>query len=211
MEKALIILNGNTGNELDTFNYNEYDVYCIDGGTKAAYRKSIKPVCIIGDLDSSENEIIDYFSSKKVKIISFPSEKNESDFELGLKIISDNGYKEIVVIGGNGGRIDHTLLNIFLAAKYIKKGLNISFITQNEKIEFITGKKEIMNCKGKTVSLISTEDCEGVTLGGFKYPLKNGNVCFGSTLGLSNIIEEEIATVEIKKGFLIVITNDTII
>lgn len=207
MKKALVILNGTVGDEIKEFNLEEYSVFCIDGGTNSAFKRNIMPLYIIGDLDSAEKEIIDYYSSKKVKIISFPVDKNESDFELGLRIVAEQGFKEIAIIGGHGGRLDHCMLNLFLALRYFKMGFNIKFYNNNETLEFVCRDTEIRNCVGKTVSLIAAEECYGVSLKGFKYKLENGNISFGSTLGLSNIVEEEKAEIELAEGILVLIIN----
>lgn len=58
---------------------------------------------------------------------------------------------------------------------------------------------------GRTISLLSL-DCntKGITLEGFKYPLKEFDADLNWVFGISNIIESETASVSIKSGYLLV-------
>ncbi len=61
---------------------------------------------------------------------------------------------------------------------------------------------------GKYISLIPlTTEVEGLTLVGFKYPLKNAKLSIGISLGVSNEILQDIARIELSKGILIVIES----
>lgn len=58
------------------------------------------------------------------------------------------------------------------------------------------------------VSLLPlTTQAEGVTLEGFKYPLKEYCMTSDNSLGVSNEITEETARITVKKGILIMIES----
>ena len=80
----------------------------LDGGANHAYSMNIVPDYIIGDLDSVNENIIEYYKVKKVKFEKFP-QKDETDTELRIELSDKLKAKEIHLIGALGGRIDHTI------------------------------------------------------------------------------------------------------
>ena len=67
---------------------------------------------------------------------------------------------------------------------------------------------EKSNTYGKYISLIPlTSKVEGLTLTGFKYPLDNYSLSIGKSLGISNEIIDNTASIFLKKGILIVIES----
>ena len=60
--------------------------------------------------------------------------------------------------------------------------------------------------KGQTLSVLSyTDESQGVTLSGMKYPLENGTLTNAFPIGQSNIVKEDVCSVEVKHGVLLVI------
>ena len=134
--KAIIFLNGEYSYEKRFLNeiIDEKDIiFCADGGANYTYKYNIYPNYIIGDLDSIDTIVLDFYKKEMVKIIKFDPEKNYTDFELILheieryqrenSIIFDNIY----VFGGLGKRLDMTLNNINLLEEY----QNLTFFSSN--------------------------------------------------------------------------------
>ena len=72
-----------------------------------------------------------------------------------------------------------------------------------QQIYLIQRKAVIEGRPGDTVSLISLQgDAHGVTTLGLEYPLQNGRLAFGSTLGVSNVLLGSEATVTVDDGLL---------
>ena len=71
------------------------------------------------------------------------------------------------------------------------------------KIHSITGMPD------QKISLLPLKnDAHGVTLSGFEYPLAHQKISFGSTLGISNILKTNRATVQHDKGVLLCVLFD---
>ena len=136
--KICIILNG----EIKNYDYinsvvvtGSYDyIICSDGGANHAYSMNIVPDYIIGDLDSVNENIIEYYKSKKVKFEKFPTKKDETDTELCIELSDKLKAKEIHLIGALGGRIDHTIANINLLYYIRKRGITPKIISEKEEI-----------------------------------------------------------------------------
>ena len=183
-------------------------VICADGGLEKAEYLGLLPDVIIGDLDSVNTSVLKRYIEMNIEIIEYPSEKNYTDMDLAIQYAVEKGYKEIILIGASGSRIDHTMANILLVELYYKKGIKIKIVDNNNIVQMVTGKMEIEYKKKYFVSIIPTSDTiEGITLDGFKYPLNNVNVKRGSTLCISNQITEEKGIISLAKGSALVILS----
>ena len=157
-----------------------------DSGIKTAEKLNIKPDVLIGDFDSFNLLNLKY---DDIKIIKYPAEKNDSDLMLAIKYALDLNYKNIIIIGGLDGRIDHTLANIFYL-KYIKNHGGSGYITNGyNKISYLENScvKIYKNYKYVSVIPVSPE-IRGVTLKGFKYLIDNAAVRFEEPYTICNEI-----------------------
>ena len=209
--KAIIFLNGEYSYEKRFLNeiIDEKDIiFCADGGANYTYKYNIYPNYIIGDLDSIDTIVLDFYKKEMVKIIKFDPEKNYTDFELILheieryqrenSIIFDNIY----VFGGLGKRLDMTLNNINLLEEY----QNLTFFSSNEEIFYKESSFCLKNKKGREISIISLDNLiEKLTLKGFKYESEDINIERKTSRLVSNIVISNKCFINFKKGKIIVI------
>lgn len=200
-EKAIIFLSGEINLEADYYKnikYIEYDIYCADGGANYTYNLDLIPKLILGDLDSIKEEVISHYKNLGIKFEKFPASKNFTDGELILEKIT-NKYKEVLVLGGLGGRTDHFLTNLNLLEKY----KNIKYEDENEVIFWVKKEVEINNQEGKTISFIPLTPITELTLEGFVYPLNKINISRSSSLCMSNVIKEKNVRIKYTNGSII--------
>ncbi|MGL5315980.1 MAG: thiamine diphosphokinase [Peptostreptococcaceae bacterium] len=211
--KSCIILNGKIQdyelikNIIVKENYNY--VICADGGANHSYKMGILPNFIIGDLDSVDKNVVEYYKKYNVKFEQFPSKKNETDTELCIYLAKQLKSKEIHLIGSLGGRIDHTIANINLLYYIKSNGMIPKIISEKEEI-YIAIKEEItvLGKKGDTISVIPINgDAKGVTLKQLEYPLTDYHMKFSVPLGISNVMMNSKCSISVKEGSLIVIRN----
>ena len=145
----------------------DYIIAC-DGGYLHAKKSGIKPDLVVGDFDSYHGEIY-----KNITVITAPSEKDDTDTMLAVKLGLEMGIESFLLLGATGGRIDHFLANISTATYIASHGgiceiadkYNRIFAIKDSSIEII--KRE--NC---SISVFSyTDKSDGVTLKGLKYPM----------------------------------------
>lgn len=207
--KAVIISNGNIQNqEKFSKTITRADlIICADGGAKHLRKMRILPHVIIGDLDSINLQDKSFFENNNIKIIKHPVDKDLTDTELAANYAMEQNAHDITFIGATGSRLDHTLANIFLLKKITEKKIKCRIIDDNNEIFLITDKITLK----KTNSFISliplTSKTEGVTTTGLKYELNNAEIKFGTSLGISNQILNEKATISLKKGILCVVIS----
>lgn len=180
-------------------------VYCADGGANLIYKMGLTPVEIWGDMDSIETQVLDEFKEKGAIIKTFEKDKDFTDGELILNYVSSKGYDEINVIGALGGRMDHSLTNTNLLFKYSR----VKFLTEKEEVFPVDKFMELKYLEKTTISFIPfTDEVEGLTLTGFKFPLKNFLLKRGDSVCMSNVLKGS-GTVDFKRGKLLCIVQKT--
>jgi thiamine pyrophosphokinase len=207
---AVIVCNGNIS---DYKYYNKYlekadFVICVDGGAKHIRKFGIKPDLLLGDFDSICKEDFNFFRDEGVEIAQFPREKDMTDTELAVELAITRGFASIIIIGGLGTRMDHSMANIFILRKILNMGAYGLIADEYNEIIIIKEKIQIHREKDIKVTLLPiTDRVEGVTTKGLYYPLKDATLEMGSSLGVSNEFDCETAEVTIKSGLLIVIKS----
>ena len=172
-------------------------VICADGGQILADRYGIKPFIVIGDFDSS-------LPDKNNQLV-YPKEKNITDTEACVIYAMEKGFTDITILGGLGGRVDHSFGNLGLLAKY-----QITLMDSKNFVRFIENDEVYIHKSNyKYLSILPFGNGEiTVTLRGFKYPLDKHLLSFKETLGISNEITEEKGYINIKGSALIIQSND---
>ncbi|HOM02131.1 MAG TPA: thiamine diphosphokinase [Acetivibrio sp.] len=181
-------------------------IVCVDGGALHLKKLGIKPDVLLGDFDSIEDKQLEYYREQKVTILEFPTEKDMTDTELAVDTAIDRGYKDIVIIGGTGTRLDHTLSNIFLLKKMLDRGVKGRVVNEYNEIFLITDSVEVEAEEGCYLTLLPlTSKVEGITTKGLYYPLKGETIEMGSSRGVSNCFIAPTAQISITSGILMVV------
>ncbi|MBQ8540018.1 MAG: thiamine diphosphokinase [Clostridia bacterium] len=202
MNKAVIISAGSITDYTYTkafINENDY-VICADGGMVHAQKMGITPELTVGDFDSYKGEL-------HGDVRRFNPEKDYTDTHIAVTEALDRGYKEIVLLGATGTRLDHTLSNIGLLEYIANKGAKGTIVNENNIITVIRENTAIKNDGFKYVSIIPIGKALGVTLKNFKYTLDNYDMEFSHSIGISNEFLDGDGFIEIKEGSLIVIKS----
>ena len=190
---------------------NTYDcIIAVDKGLEIADSINIIPNHIVGDLDSLNHSILPKYDKHDVIFHKYSPEKDYTDTDIAIKLAIDLNSTEITIIGATGTRIDHTLANIHILCNTIKYKIPTKIIDENNIIYLITSKTILQkqNAFGNYISLIPlTTTVKGLCLNGFKYPLYNHDLTIGKSLGISNEITEDTASIDFKDGILIVIES----
>ena len=203
MNKCLIITSHVENLELVHIDPSDYDcIICADGGLLVADSLNIKADLLIGDYDSMAQP-------EDFQVIKLPMEKDMTDSEAALDLAVSKGFTFIHILGGLGGRFDHTMGNIGLLAKYCGKLHHLALMDgQNYVFMALPGKISIPKNKHKYLGLISYGNTvKGLTLKGVKYPLVNHSLTDDTTLGVSNEITCESAEIAFDSGRLLIILS----
>lgn len=219
-----------------------YDMtICCDGGLDRAIDLGVKPDILLGDFDSAEHFAVpDDFTPAsadsdgtgsessdisgqapeedsspedyEAELVVLPHEKDVTDTEAAVDLAYDRGARVITIIGGLGGRLDHTLANLGLLAKYLGKA-DIFIIDGDNFVRMLApGKHMIVSAGYEYLGLVPFGGpVTGLTIKNVKYPLKSCDIDGTTSLTVSNEITEEPAVIEFDSGRLLVIQSDDII
>lgn len=208
MKRAIIFYNGDLSDLTTAKQYikkNDY-IICADGGTRHALDLDLKPNLILGDFDSLEPDLQKFFKKENIEWIAYDREKDETDSELALKHAIKKGYKTILLFGVFGSRIDHMLTNLFALDTLAKNNIDVTVIEGKKEIKVISGHTVLHGKKGDLLSLIPLrETAKKVTTKNLYYPLKNEDLLFGYSRGISNVFTTDTAEVSLSGGSLLVI------
>ncbi|NLW48099.1 MAG: thiamine diphosphokinase [Firmicutes bacterium] len=182
-------------------------VIAADSGAKSLLDQGYFPQILVGDFDSLASDLVQKMSKAKIELFTYPTAKDETDMELAVDLALDRGASEIRILGGTGGRLDHTLGNVGLLLKAYQKGVVAYLVDLWQEVTLTGSRIELQGQPGLGVSLIPlTLKVEGVTTTGLKYPLIGADLYFHRTRGIHNEFVQDVAAVSLTEGILLVIS-----
>lgn len=176
-------------------------VIAADGGVKVLEELGILPNLIIGDFDS-----LGYIPTGE-NVIVHPVKKDETDMMLAVSKAVEMGFKYIVIFGGTGGRIDHTVANWQVMLDASIKGITISMIDKNNEYYVLTnGTLNISGkeCKGFSVFAFGKE-AKGVFIKGGKYEADDVDLYPNFPMAVSNSFIDKTVEITVREGSLLII------
>ena len=181
-------------------------IIAADGGADNAAALGLTVDLVIGDLDSVSSAAV----ARAKKVERHPEDKDETDLELALSAAVAAGTGSVTVVGTLGGRVDHALANLLVAAGDRWANLRIDLRIDGARAWVVRDHVEVVAQVGDVVSLLAVGGrATGVTTTGLAWPLANAEVKPGVGLGLSNRMAAPKAEVVVNDGTLLVIVDRT--
>ena len=177
---------------------------CIaaDAGRLTAERCGVQPDLIAGDFDSSALP-----ENSPVPIIRVPAEKDDTDTMLACDLAIERGAAKIRIIGGTGGRIDHTLSNVFLLENLHLRGVRAILCDGDNRVRLIRNESlRLSHGRFRYFSLIALDDAFA-TLTGCKYPLEDAPLKRSLPYAVSNEITADEAKITVRGGAVLLIES----
>lgn len=184
-------------------------VICADAGYLIAKKAGVRPTVVIGDFDSGRLSSEDI--EEGIEVVEHPARKNFTDGDICIEYAKSRGFRNILVLGGLGGRLDHTMSNLQSLFRYndaetmimMADEKNIVFPLENDETVFPSR-------KGSKISIICFSDmATGISTRGLEYPLNDASLSNTFPRAISNEFVSDEAAVRVEKGkLLIVISRD---
>lgn len=175
-------------------------VIAADGGWRVCQALHLTPQLLVGDFDSLE-AVPDF-----PHILRLPVEKDDTDMLRAVREGFDRGEREFHLLGGMGGRTDHTVANLQTLAFIARRGGrgwlygDRECFTAVENGAITLGERE----KGTFSVFCMGADAVGVTIRGAQYPLENAVLTASFPLGVSNHFTGQAVTVSVAQGCLLI-------
>jgi thiamine pyrophosphokinase len=184
-------------------------VVAADSGVEHALAIGRGVDLVIGDFDSADPAAVDTAVAGGAEVRRYPSDKDQSDLELALHAARAGGARRVIVVGGYGGRLDHSLANALLLASPSFADLDIEALVGDARITVIHREARLTGAPGELCSLLAVGGtARGVRTRGLRYPLEGEDLPPGSTRGVSNEFSEPVATVSLDHGALLAVQPD---
>ncbi len=195
-KKSIIISGGELDEELTLSVLKEQEERCVigvDRGVEFLYNHQIMPDYIVGDFDSTREEIRDYYKNEtNVPVREYNPVKDASDTEIAIRLAMTLGSRKILILGATGGRIDHLWANVQSLMIPFKAGIEAKILDRQNLISIIGGGETHIRRSEAFGAYFSVfplgEDIFGFNISGAKYPLKNHTLTPYNSLCVSNQI-----------------------
>ncbi len=204
--KTLIITPYLTCDIRSLANIETYDlILCADSAYLAAAREQITPHIVIGDFDHGT----DVKPKNDKNVITVPSEKDDTDTMLCLKYAIRHDTDDVTILGGIGGRLDHTVANLQTLAFAEKQGIRARLLGEKDEVFLCTDAVSLPKKQEKCYLSVFAYDgiCRGVTIKGTKYEVESAELTSDFPLGVSNEITQARAEIEVCEGRLLIILS----
>ncbi|MBQ2865653.1 MAG: thiamine diphosphokinase [Clostridia bacterium] len=176
-------------------------VICCDSGLRHTERLQIKPSLIVGDFDSYADPHLD------TETITLPCEKDDTDTVYAVREAVRRGYRDFLLVGVAGGRLDHTLGNLSILLYLDSAGCRGRIIDDFSEMEIVSRDAAYITDEYSYFSLLNISGCaKGITVTGAKYPMNNGEIKCEYQYGISNeVLPGGRAEVRLCEGKLLLI------
>lgn len=187
-------------------------VIAADSGVDLARSANVVPDVVIGDFDSASAKSVEWARRQGSKLDSHPKDKDQTDFEMALRLAANQEADEIVVIGGGGRRVDHLLANLTALALALalpaQAATRVRAVIGEARLD-VVGPLAPLDAAGEPGQLLSLipigGDAEGVRTTGLRFPLSSETLAAGTSRGMSNEFTSTRCTVVLTRGTLLAI------
>jgi thiamine pyrophosphokinase len=185
-------------------------VIAADSGVVEAMRLDLSIDRVVGDMDSAPPALVAALEADGVAVERHPADKDASDLELAIEFALREGAGQLLILGGDGGRLDHLLGTALLLAAERWGGARIDAVLGAALVHVIRDERRLDGEIGELVSLFAAcGTASGITTEGLRWQLSNEALFPGSTRGLSNEFAEPRARVRVREGVVLAIRPGT--
>ena len=181
---------------------------CIaaDSGYRHAQAMGVRVDVLLGDFDSlGEPKDVD----ERTELLRVPAEKDFTDTQLAVETAIERGADDIVIIGGLGGRLDHTLSNLAILEDLAARNVFAVITDGQNRVRYLDSTSTLIaHSSFRYLSLIAaSERAKGVSVEGCRYPLKNATLSRRMQYAVSNEITGNCALVSVRRGALYILES----
>jgi thiamine pyrophosphokinase len=187
-------------------------VIAADRGLEHAVALGLDVEIAVGDFDSASPRAVSQAEASGTRIERHPAEKNATDLELALDAALSLGPDQILVLAGDGGRLDHLLSTLLILGSSRYEAVQIDAFVGPARAHVVRGERAIEGSPGELVSLLALHGpAEGVRTEGLVYPLAGETLESGSSRGVSNVFAAKAARISLDGGFLLAIRPSALV
>jgi thiamine pyrophosphokinase len=181
-------------------------VIAADRGAEYALAHGLRVELAVGDFDSITPAGLAALERSGARVDRHPPAKELTDLELALSAALAFEPRRILVIGGTGGRLDHLLGELLLFASEPYAAVEVDALLGRATVNVVRVDRSLAGRAGQIVTLLAAHGpAVGVRTEGLVYPLRDETLAPGSSRGVSNVFESDVARVTLEAGVLLVV------
>ena len=181
---------------------NDFIIYC-DSGLKHMDALDRQPDLIIGDFDSHERPKTD------IETIVLPTVKDDTDTMFAVKEGIRREFEDFLLLGALGGRLDHTMVNVYSLLYLDEKGKNGAIADDFSVVRLVSRTPAEIGSEWAFFSLVNIDgSAHGVTIRNAKYELDGAEIPCSFQYATSNEpLPNKTAAVSVREGRLLLICD----
>ena len=178
----------------------DFVVFC-DSGLRHLEALGAVPDLIVGDFDSHENPGL------PAETIVLPREKDDTDTVYAVKEAVRRGFRDFLLAGVTGGRLDHTLGNLSILLYLDSLGLRGRILDDWSEMEIVSRSPAEVGGEYPYFSLLNISGAaRDITVTGAMYPLEGGEITCDYQYGISNqVLPGQTARITVGEGRLLLV------
>ncbi|MFV0315469.1 MAG: thiamine diphosphokinase [Microthrixaceae bacterium] len=195
-------------------------VICADSGLEGALSAGIHCDLVVGDMDSVSPAAIEEARRSGSAVEHHSTDKALTDLELALQRAvpgagegaavrpgdTDVTGADVLVIGSDGGRLDHLAASIALVGSPLFAAASITAVFGATTIAPVHSSRSLGLAPDATVTVLALHGAvRGLTLRGARWPLADAELHPGSTHGVSNQVVGPTFEVSVSSGVATVV------
>ncbi len=184
-------------------------VVAADSGVALARSMGLRVDVAVGDFDSLAPDLVDRLDDLATEVRRHPTDKQATDLELALEVALERAPARVLVVGLEGGRPDHALANLLVAAAPRFAALEIELVLALGEAWVVREQLVGRWPTGSTMSIIPVHGDATVSVSGVQWPLDRSLLTAGTTRGVSNSTRADTCTVTVHAGVAICIVPRT--
>lgn len=178
----------------------------VDKGCNILREIEVTPNIILGDFDSIDKEVLNYYKDKSVKIEKFNPEKDYTDTDLGYIKALEVNPSEIILFGATGSRIDHMLGNIGILLKGLRENIKVTIADDNNRMYAVNKSSLVKKEEGCVISFHALSDVvKNLTIKNGKYPLNNYDMTLLEPRAICNEFLDDDIYIEFDSGIILIL------
>ena len=171
-----------------------------DGGMALAVSLGVRPAVLVADFDSGQE-----LANSPAEVLRLPVEKDWTDTMAAAMLALERGYRDFLLLGCTGGRLDHTMANIAVMQYILNRGGQAVMADECNRVRLLRpGCHVVPPLAGWKLSLFPFGgEVSGITLRQVKYPLTDAKLEPEDSVGVSNEFLDCPAEISFREGCLL--------
>lgn len=182
------------------------DDLCIaaDAGYRNAQELGERVNILIGDFDS-----LGTIPEGNMEVLQVPAEKDLTDTQIAVETALARGADEIILIGGLGSRMDHSLSTLAILEDLRERHVHAHINNGYNRVHYLNASSTLILRSGfRYLSVLAIDEkIKGLSIDGCKYPLKRATLNRRLQYAISNEITGNCAMISLRRGRIFVIES----